>query len=321
MTRTPRFARALLIGFAVLAAVPSAWGWGCKGHQIVALIAEQHMTAHARDATLQILAASPIDPSLARYCQPIVPDPFADSSTWADDERKVKPDTGPWHFVDIPRSARESDIAKYCPPVTGCVTSALADEVRILRDPKAAPQARADALRFLIHFVGDIHQPLHSTTNNDLGGNCVPVAFFDRAPVESKPLSGVFYPNLHEVWDVEIVEHFSPGEPASQVAKKLDQKFSAKESAWESQPADFPAWAWESHQLAESTVYGRLPHAIPIQTPRSITSCADDASRAAMSQLDEKLGDDYQNAAAPVAQEQLAKAGVRLAALLNSIWR
>ena len=72
---------------AALAAVPSAWGWGCKGHEIVALIAEAHLNSRARAMAFKILADGPINPALSRYCKEPNLDPFVDSSTWADDER------------------------------------------------------------------------------------------------------------------------------------------------------------------------------------------------------------------------------------------
>ena len=100
------------LSFTVLLAVliaaivaPSAWAWGCKGHQVVALIAENYLNPHARAMVMQILAASPIDPDLPRYCGDSGLGAFADSSTWADDERSIRPDTAGWHFIDIPRGA------------------------------------------------------------------------------------------------------------------------------------------------------------------------------------------------------------------------
>jgi hypothetical protein len=306
---------------AALAAVPRAEAWGCKGHEIVALIAEQHLHDRARRIAVYLLSTAPSDPNLARYC-PQIGDRFADASTWADDVRRVRPETGPWHFIDIPRGVPKSDLSKYCPPDSGCVTSALADEVRILGDPSRPPEARADALRFAIHFVGDMHQPLHASTNNDLGGNCIPVTFFGHVPRPSGPQSTLFIPNLHEVWDVEIIEHFSAGRSVWDVAKQLDQKFSIPMSRWQAQRADFVAWAWESHELAERIVYRRLPHPLPIETPRPMRACSanGDALRAKMLEIDENLDDAYQEVATPVLEEQLAKAGARLAAFLNSLW-
>ncbi len=312
----------LLLALAALGAAPSARAWGCKGHQIVALVAEAHLTPRARSMVFTILANAPISPSLPRSCRAEGLDAFADSSTWADDERNILPDTAAWHFIDIPRGAPRGDLTPYCRGNHTCITTALADQLRILSSPRATPLARADALRFLIHLVGDIHQPLHTTTNNDHGGNCVPVTFFDRAPREINPRRGDSSPNLHEVWDAEILERFSQRETPQQVAQDLQQSFHARIPAWQSEPPrDFAAWAWETHQFAETAAYGRLPHAIAVEPPRPVSTCADDdhvSSR--MLRLDERLGDDYERAAAPVVQEQLAKAGIRLAALLNSLW-
>ena len=119
MKRMPQFARSILVVFAALAAVPSAWAWGCKGHEIVALIAESHLTPRARTMAFKILADGPISATLSRYCKEPGLDAFVDSSTWADDEHTVLPDTAPWHFIDIPRGVSESDIAKNCPSATG----------------------------------------------------------------------------------------------------------------------------------------------------------------------------------------------------------
>ena len=135
----------------------------------------------------EILAAGPISPDLRRFCGDSGLDAFADSSTWADDERTIRPETAGWHFLDIPRGAPKGDIAQYCPPSTGCVTSAIADQLAVLHNPGASPQARADALRYVIHFIVDLRQPLHGMTNNDLGGNCVPVTFDGHAPQETNP--------------------------------------------------------------------------------------------------------------------------------------
>lgn len=336
MLKGPRLIGLSLIAFVSAALAPSAHAWGCKGHQAVALIAENHLTPHARAVALSILNTFPIDPDLPRYCGEHS-DPFADASTWPDDIRKLRPDTPPWHFIDIPRGAPRSDMAKYCPAQeglpgprqgepgrsNGCVTSALTELARTLRDPRATPQAKADALRFVIHFVGDIHQPLHAITNNDLGGNCVPVTFFGNAPTESNPGSGSFHPNLHSIWDTDILEHLWPDKSSTQVANDLDRKFGGQISAWQKQPADFDAWAWESHELAESTAYGKLPHLLPIEKPRPVKACVengDSTARDRLLRIDENLSADYQNAAAPVVEEQIAKAGARLAALLNSIW-
>lgn len=299
------------------ACAPSARAWGCQGHEAIAYIAEAHSNPRARAMALKILAASPIDPSLPRYCQPRATDPLADASTWADNIRSVHPKTGPWHFIDISRGS----LARYCPPSTGCVISALENEIRTLRNRHASAKDRADALRFLIHFVGDMHQPLHDVTNDDLGGNCVPVDFFGRQPRETNAEYASFSPNLHEIWDAGIIEHFDHGESSQQLARDLDRKFRARIAVWEKQPINFAAWVWEAHALANSVAYGKLPQKIPVARPRPVSSCAGDHHVSErMLRYHEDLGAKYEAAAAPVVQLQLAKAGARLAAILNSLW-
>jgi hypothetical protein len=311
----------LALAYFVLGFAPAAHAWGCKGHQVTALIAEQHLSAHARAMVEQILAAAPISPDLRRFCGDSGLDAFADSSTWADDERTIRPETAGWHFIDIPRGALKGDIAQYCPPATSCVTMAIAEQLAVLRNPGASAQARADALRSVIHFIGDLHQPLHATTNNDLGGNCIPLTFDAHAPQETNTQFATYRPNLHGIWDTDIIEDFTMGQTPQQVADELESKFKAQIVVWESQPIDTPAWAWESHQIAEDSAYGLLPLKVPIETPRETPSCADDDHISTrMLALHEQLGETYAMAAAATIQEQLAKAGIRLADTLNSLW-
>jgi hypothetical protein len=319
--RSLRLASLLALVLATLGVAPSARAWGCEGHQIIALIAEAHLNPRARSMAFQILSAGPISQNLPRFCGKSGFDPLVDSSTWADDVRSLRPETAAWHFINIPRGARHGRLARYCPSADGCLTSALAAELRILRSPRTGAQARADALRFVIHLVGDLHQPMHAVTNNDRGGNCVPIAFFGRSPQLVNPQREDYSPNLHAVWDAEVLERASRGKTLQRLARELDRKFHARMAAWESQRPDFAAWAWETHALADTIAYGRLPRPIPIETPRKVATCADNkhiSSR--MLRLHEKLGRHYQTAAAPVVEEQLTKAGIRLATLLNSLW-
>ena len=155
-----------------------ALGWGCEGHQIVALIASQHLTPEARAGVYQLLKESPIDPALSRFCQPVATEPMADASTWADDSKRGEK-TGTWHYLDIPRGVEHADLMTYCAPVgdakddkdrPGCLLTGLQYEFDILKDRNRPAADRATALRYVIHFVGDLHQPLHTTTNDDQGG-------------------------------------------------------------------------------------------------------------------------------------------------------
>jgi hypothetical protein len=299
----------------------SAWAWGCEGHQVVALIAERHLTPHAFAMVKQILRDGPIDPSLSRYCKEGPADPIADASTWADDIRALRPETAPWHYIDIPLGTSRGEIAQFCPLAEICVTQAIADQLTVLRSPGTDSQKKAEALRFLIHFVGDIHQPLHATTNNDQGGNCVPVAFFDTPPQLRNPATESYAPNLHGVWDVNILAKMTMGKTPAQVASDLDQSFRSRIARWTKGRGNVNEWTWESYQLAQQKVYGKLPVRIPIESPQVVKSCADDNHVSArMLKLNERLEQPYQDVAARVVQEQIAKAGARLALLLNQLW-
>jgi hypothetical protein len=316
----PAFARLLFVVAAGLA--PSAWGWGCTGHQVVAVIAEKHLNPRARDMVAQILAAGPIDPALRRYCGANTLDAFADSSTWADDQRSVQPATAGWHYIDIPRGVATGDLAPYCPPSTSCITRAIDEQMAIVRNSNASAQARADALRYIIHFFGDLHQPLHATSNNDLGGNCVPVSFFGAAPQEKNVAKESYAPNLHGIWDTDILERFADGKTPRQFADEMSIRFKARIPAWLRERVDVVSWAWESHQVAEESVYGALPRKVAIETRVEVNACSDaEHISTRMLNLHEQIGADYQAAAESVIQEQLTKAGIRLAAALNAVWQ
>jgi hypothetical protein len=267
------------------------------------------------------LAEGSIDPKLSRYCKQGGTDPLADASTWPDDIRGQRPDTAPWHYVDIPLGTKSRKVEKFCDPKESCVTRAILDQLAILRSADADPQKRGDALRFLIHFVGDLHQPLHAATNNDEGGNCVPVSFFEMPPQLRNPQNESYSPNLHSVWDVNILEKATGGKTVDQIAAELEQSFGPKIARWQKGPANVDAWAWESYQLAEKRAYGKLPVRIQTEPPQAVKSCADDnhiSSR--MLRWNERISEPYEIMAAPIAKQRLAQAGARLAFLLNQLW-
>ena len=308
----------------VLAAVSlpaPARAWGCEGHQVVALLAEKHLTPHALAMVKQILADSRIDPTLSRYCKEGGIDAMSDASTWPDDIRALRPETSPWHYVDIPLGTTRREVEKYCDPKESCVTRAITDRLAILRSVSSSPQERADALRFVIHFVGDVHQPLHGVSNNDLGGNCVPVAFFDELPQLRNPQLETYSPNLHGVWDTNILSRATTGQSVDQVSTDLDRSFRKKIAGGLKGPAEVDSWAWESYRLAVKNVYGKLPERISGESAQPVKSCADDNHISArMLKLNEHLADPYQNMAISIVRERLAQAGARLAMLLNQLW-
>jgi hypothetical protein len=298
-----------------------AWPWGCDGHQAVAIIAEKHMNAHAREMANKLLQSQPIDPALPRFCVGQGLDLMTDSATWPDDLRKVRPEVSPWHYIDIPRDAPHSAIAESCPASTGCVTSAIEHQVELLRSNGTDARVRADALRFIIHFVGDLHMPLHCVTNNDEGGNCVPINFFGNPPVEKNPQYETYAPNLHAIWDYAIIQRMKGQKPVAQWAASLDQQFSSQDAAWVKAGVNVEDWAWEGHELADTVVYAKLPVGIPVEKPVPVKSCTDDNHVSTrLLKLNEQVSQQYVDAVAPTINEQIAKAGVRLALVLNQIW-
>jgi hypothetical protein len=307
-----RLCLALCLPF--LACAPAAEAWGCRGHETVAALAEKHLTPQAKQALLALLTANPIDPQLKRYCGQRGLDPFVDSSTWADDERSRDPATAPWHFIDIPLSATQGSAQAFC-GAGGCVTQAIADQLAILKDKNAPGAKRAAALRFIIHFVGDLHQPLHGSTNSDRGGNCVPVKYFTRNP---HLRNNSYIPNLHHVWDTEIPESQMLGADPAEFADTLDDAFESSFAAWQQGGMQLDAWAWESHDHAAETAYGAFSKPVAIEPDVPVNACSDD-NNIAQRMLHKHLviGPAYRDQAASVVEERLAQAGIRLAMILN----
>ncbi|MBZ5539079.1 MAG: S1/P1 nuclease [Acidobacteriia bacterium] len=304
----------VLAAAAALFFSPVAQAWGCKGHQTVALLAEKHLTPAAKQMFVALLQNNPVDPKLKRFCGGEAADDFADAATWADDVRTLHPETAPWHFLDIPRGAPRGALTPFC-GAAGCVTQAIEQQLAILKDKTAASAQRAEALRFLIHFVGDLHQPLHTTTNGDRGGNCVPIRYFHRIP----HLNGSSYePNLHHLWDTEILERQAAGADPAEIADSLEASFASKIPNWQQARMHLEDWAWEGHQHAEETAYGALAKKIAVEPNVAVNTCADNHNIGArMLHKHIVAGPTYQNQAAAVVEESLAQAGIRLAMILN----
>jgi hypothetical protein len=308
----------LLSPLLTLAFAPSARAWGCEGHQTVALLAERHLTPQANQALSELLQNNPIDSNLPRFCGNDVADRFADASTWADDFRKLHTETGPWHFLDIPLSvSTPNNLAQFC-DTEGCVTKAIHDQVEILKNKTKPAPDRADALRFIIHFVGDVHQPLHGVNNGGRGGNCVPVKLSNRGTFHCSTAQKSYTPNLHGVWDKDLVERGMEGRTPDQYAADLDAEFASEISDWQSAGIDPLAWAWESHQAAAETAYGALPKNIAFEPNIKVADCTQDnkiGKRMCVKHL--RLSDTYKDTAVGVIEERLAQAGIRLAMILN----
>jgi nuclease S1 len=168
----------LALGLTLFCFWPSsvAFGWGYEGHAVIALIAEQYMTKSALNAASRLLDGATIDAV----------------ASWADEYRRTLPETGPWHYINIPLADSSIDMARECPG-GDCVIAKTQQYITVLSNPNADRRAKAQALKFVIHFVGDLHQPLHDENDADAGGNRRHV-IFDGHP-----------DNLHWIWDTGLL--------------------------------------------------------------------------------------------------------------------
>jgi hypothetical protein len=295
----------------------STFAWGCKGHQTAALIAERHLTPEARQYLHTLLNDNPVDPQLKRYCGAFAGSLLADASTWPDDVRGAR-NNGPWHYIDIPRRAPHRPLADYCGD-SGCIAQAIAEQLAILKDPRADSRQRAEALRYIIHFVGDLHMPLHASDNNDEGGNCAPVDYLGAAPQKH---NHSYSPNLHSIWDTSILERDMNGTDPQHFADELDRKFHGSSASWQRAGIHVDAWAWESHDLAERFAYGKLHPNDPVEAHVIVHSCSDDNNVGErLRQMHFAADEKYQRAAARVVEKRVAQAGIRLAMILNDAVR
>jgi len=284
----------------------------------VAAIAEKHLTPETRQLIQKLLGENPIDSNLSRWCGNSTTDLMVDASTWPDDVRNARKN-GPWHYIDIPRGKHKGDLGEYC-GADGCVTRAIEEQRAILKDKSADPLKRAEAIRYLIHFVGDLHQPLHAISNADNGGNCVPVKYFHHDPLVNPlhPEREDYSPNLHQIWDTEIVERDMEISNPLRYADEVVDKFHAQTAEWEAGGIQLENWAWESHERAESAAYDAFPEKIGIEPDLKLKSCAENNHMGKrMFEKHLAVGDAYQSNAAKAVQTGLAEAGVRLAMILN----
>jgi hypothetical protein len=209
---------------------------------------------------------------------------MADVSTWADKIRRNRRETAPWHYVNIEITSGGYDAARDCPN-DACVVAQIQRDAAIVGDRTLAQPVRAEALRFLIHFVGDLHQPLHAGDNHDRGGNEVRVV-----------LNGA-RKNLHAVWDTAVVEAL--GDDPGAVAATLERQITAGEKRQWSQ-GSVVDWVNQSFQIAKTKIYRTLPGSGGTDAPVI-------------------LPPDYAQRESGITRTQIERAGVRLATLLNKV--
>lgn len=276
------------LALASIALPQPALAWGDKGHEIIAAIARDRLTPQAK-AWVDAILATDTDTLTA-------PD-MVSRATWADKWRDSgHRETASWHFVDqeLGKPSLKTACFNYpkadTPPSAGpaqdCIVDKLDEFEAELAAPATAPAERLLALKYILHFVGDVHQPLHASDHDDRGGNCVHVS-----------LGGQRTTNLHSFWDTAVLAPLGT-DPAT-IAHTLEGAISASDaSAWGSGTA--ASWAKESYAAAKADAY----------TISSPAGCTNDASPITLTTA-------YQAQALTTAKTQIEKAGVRLAKVLN----
>ena len=275
-----RFAWTVLLGWTLTPVVTLAWS--AQGHRLVAQIAERELSASARKAVAWLIG----------------PDTLADISTWADQQVDGLRQTAPWHYVNIPADAPAYNRDRDCPRQPGdgarstgprdCVVDRILFNQERLANTRLDRTDRATALKFLVHLVGDIHQPFHAI-GVERGGNGIPVAVFGSSTCRYDD-GAAFDCNLHALWDGTMIARRRLSDRQYLVA--LDGRLARlrRIAARDSSPAD---WAMESHALAREALLPKGGNA----------------------------GEEYFREHIELVDDRLVLAGLRLAALLNASLR
>ncbi|MDQ6756490.1 MAG: S1/P1 nuclease [Bacteroidota bacterium] len=258
----------LCFALATLCLSYNSFGWGITGHRVVAEIAQHHLTAKAKTELSKLIGKG----NLALW------------ANWAD---YIKSDTthqwdsvSKWHYVDIAGNLPKDSFVIALKNLTGKnLYTQIPEMIKEIKNRSLPIQQRQIALRLLIHFIGDLHQPLHVGRPEDEGGNKITVYWFDRKT------------NLHSVWDASLIDfqQYSYTEYANQ----LDIASLAEENKWKRTSLD--DWFYESHSIADK-IYSLTP-------------------------AESKLSYRYNYLFKSDLDNQLLKGGIRLAKILNDIFK
>jgi hypothetical protein len=275
-------ALALAVVVTLFSSIELLHAWGGQGHRLVGLIAAARLTPVATENVRWLLDGQTL----------------ADVSSWADSLTGDQVQTSYWHYLNIPPDAGGYDRDRDCPRQPGvqagsrgdrwrdCVVDRIGYWEERLGNAKLDRADRATALKFVVHFIGDLHQPFHAL-GVGRGGNDVHVRVFGQADCGNDPARPSPC-NLHSVWDSRLIARKNLDDPA--YVSELQKLIAAK--AIGSQPPGTPAqWAEQSFRLAKEALV----------TP------------------DTNIDDGYFRRHIGVIDERLALGGVRLAASLNRI--
>jgi hypothetical protein len=267
------------VGLALFPAV--SWAWGQEGHSIIAEIAQRRLLPRATAEIGRLLGPN---------------HSLASVGSWADDVRDSRPETYRWHFVDIPIAEFHYDAAKHCAAEAGgdCIVAELE---RLRNELRCAPtdNQKQEALKFAVHFVGDVHQPLH-TVDEARGGNDIAVEVKLRGALRCRegPCPMLTQrSNFHRVWDTTLINRttWNWGAYVDRLESGWLQSTDAQGNA---ASGTIVEWAESTHASAQ-TVWNLLPR-------------------------NHVLDDGYYHAVQPILDRQLGLAGLRLARFLNEAY-
>lgn len=265
----PRIASLLLLALLALPAppavatpAPSALRWGKSGHRIIARVAASQLTPLTRQRVHELLG----DETLASI------------APWGDEIRAERPNTANWHYIDIPVTDSLYRPERYCPD--GCIITALKTQLALLANQSTPRSQRAEALKWVVHLVGDLHQPLHVGERGDRGGNDVKITW------EGRPS------NLHRLWDSQLLE--ADGLDENAWVTRFEREIAQRGDLVQVRMGTPESWAMESHAISRDVVYPFLPPSLDV-TKR------------------------YFEEVHTVMEDQIFRASVRLASLLNGV--
>jgi hypothetical protein len=262
----------ILLLFLVSVALP----WGRVGHETIAYIAEKNLNPATMAKLKPLLAGETLE----------------SISTWADEIRPQKRYTAPWHFIDLP--VRENVTStNWNQFIRGDnnIDRQIEKDIRELRNQNTSLNEKQEALKFLVHFIGDATMPLHCADDNDRGGNEKQVRFFSP---DSRSNKG-HVTNLHSLWD-NLIEIKAAEDPQI-LGNQLNQEItSAEKSEWEK--GTTIDWILDSYRIAKTIIYNGMP----------------------LGNGFVKLPPDYYSRMRPIVNKQLEKGGIRLAWILEEIF-
>ncbi|HEY0767253.1 MAG TPA: S1/P1 nuclease, partial [Steroidobacteraceae bacterium] len=265
---------------------PGVWAWGGQGHRTVGAIADRLLSSQAHAAVALLLNGD-----LDKFGNLSGRSTLEAVSEWPDEISGTPAARPRWHYDDAPICAHAPK-TRYCPDGQ-CNTEQLKRLITVVADPRAAPRERNEALKWIVHLVGDIHQPLHAADNGDRGGNRVPVV-----------LQGVRTrgrESLHRAWDNDLVKLALHARNRQQPPGDLDAlALEARSLVHDAGQGSPGSWALESNNLARNVAY-------------HYGGFACDSVAAHIVVLDHA----YQQEAEAIVRERVLLAGARLAGILN----